>query len=114
MNDLLLSDILTAEREISQRIAAVEKEAAASLEELKRTLEAELAQAAERLQVETARRVEAAATAARREAAAVIEQATAYAGRLQSLADGDLDRALSGVLARLLQEDDHDRHNGQT
>jgi len=58
MNDLLLSDILTAEREISQRIAAVEKEAAASLEELKRALEAELAQEADRLQVETARRVE--------------------------------------------------------
>lgn len=114
MNDLLLSDILTAEREISQRLAAVEKEAAASLEELKRALAAELAQEADRMQVETVRRVEAAADAARREAAAVIEQAAAYAERLNDLDDSELDRAVSGVLARLLQEDDHDRHNGQT
>lgn len=108
MKDGLLSDILEMERDIRQRISGLEQQLRAALASLRLQLEQELQQEQARCDAECARSVEEARAAARREADALLAEASAYAAWIDALADTDLDPIVSRYLETLCPEDGHD------
>lgn len=114
MADDLLADILTVEREISQRISLLAQETADSLRTLGSELDADLEREADRMRSEMHSHLEKSEEMARRDAAALLGQANAYADRLDAMGDPELDREIEGCLSELLQEETNDSDHGQS
>lgn len=112
--DELLADILAVERDIRLRIDTLERQTAERLEavrqELDRMLEAESgAMAAEREQA-----LIRAEQGAAREADGLLDEARAFALRLEHIEDRELDRVFLQLSGRILPEGADDRQDEQT
>lgn len=114
MDNELLTDILAAEREISQRISTLELQAAERLEMLNKELEQMLAREAAQLDKELQLAGAAAEQAATVEADALLNSAREYAARLEDIPPLELGRVLLRHLVSLIPEECHDRQNEQT
>ena len=113
MDDELLSDILAAEREIRLQIDALEQQTAERLETLRQELDQMLDNESRALQVELEQAQTRAAQSAQREADALLDEARAFALRLENLEDQELDRVVIRHLSRILPEGAHDRQDEQ-
>jgi predicted phage gp36 major capsid-like protein len=113
MGDELLTEVLEVEREVRQRVDALEAETAERLAALERELESLLDHESDLLEKELARSLDAAELSARREAAAIREEAIAYGGRLGSLGDDELNLIVARYLKRIRPEIVHDRQDEQ-
>lgn len=102
MADELLSDILAAERAIRLEIDALEEEVAQELERLQQELDAELAAVARALQAELAAALSQAETMAQQEAAVLLNDARAFARRMENLDTAKLDEVVRRQLAQIL------------
>jgi len=114
MEEELLSDILSAEREIRQRNSTLEQETSAQLAALSVELEDTLRQEAVRLDETLVRGLDCAEQTAREEGGSLLAEAIAYAARISSLGDGELDPVVTGHMDRLYPEQRHDRQDEQT
>lgn len=114
MDNDLLSEILSVEREIRSRIADIQGEAATRLDSLKREIETGSARECGRLQAEVSRAVETAECSAREEAAVLLAEANAYAERIAALRDDELDGIIIRHLEQLRPVEGHDRQDEQT
>lgn len=101
MADELLSDILAAERAIRLEIDELEEEVAQELEKLQQELDAELADAARALQAELAAALSQTESMTQQEAAALLDDARAFARRLESLDTAKLDEILHRQLVQI-------------
>lgn len=113
MEDGLLTEILAVEQEIRQRVADLERETAARMDTLKQELAAELDLTADRLKDDLAASLAAVEESAQGEAAALLAEASLYAGRIGGLGDAELDGIVCRYLIHLRAEGDHDRQDEQ-
>lgn len=98
MNDELLAEILTAEREIRREIDALEERIAKEEETLRQELDQSVVNAAMTLQAERQEALKRAEQSALREADALLAKARSFASRLENLDNS----ALEGVIFRHL------------
>ncbi len=108
MKEGLLSEILEMERDIRQRISALEQQLQTAFDSLRLQLEQELQQEQARCDADCSRSVAEAMTAAQREADALLAEASAYAAWIDSLADPELDPIIARYLESLCPEVGHD------
>ena len=103
MEEDILAIIIAAEREIQQRLADEEQQAAQMLDTLRRELEQEARQEEERLAASLQRAFSAARKEAQERAAELLRSADKRAERLEGLTDDVLERCirkhLSGITA---------------
>lgn len=104
MDDKLLADILAAERDIRRQIEALEQQEAERLEALRQELDRMLASESTALQTDLERAQARAGESALREADALLAEARAFAARLESIDNLELDRVVIRHLARILPE----------
>lgn len=102
MADELLSDILAAERAIRLEIDELEEEVAAELERLQLELDAKLAAASRALQDELAAALSQAETMTQQEAEVLLDDARAFARRLENLDTAKLDEVVRCQLMQIL------------
>ena len=104
MDDQLLSDILTAEREIRLQIEALEQQTAERLETLKQELEQMLSNDSLARKSELEQALTRSEDTSLQEADALLAEARSFALRMEKLDTRELDSVVLRQLARILPE----------
>lgn len=114
MAEGLLSEILAVERTIHKRLSDLTLELQTAQESLRAALAAEEQAERARCDAECTAAIETACAVARSESDALLAAATAYAARIESLADEDLLPFVRRYLAVICPEKEHDCPDAQT
>jgi vacuolar-type H+-ATPase subunit H len=104
MDDELLGDILAAERDIRLQINALDQQTTERLEALTQELDQMLERETMALQAELELARSRAGESAQREGESLLDEARAFAVRLESIDTKELDRVVVRHLARILPE----------
>lgn len=104
MDDELLDDILTAERQIRRQIDAAKEESAAHLQRLRQEFEEDLQNESRQLQGKVQEVQCRAEETAQEEAEALLAAARTFSERLDHLSPEELDRVVRRELHRILPE----------
>lgn len=113
MVDELLSDILAAEREIRLGTDALEQQTAERLERLRHELDRMLEDESRNLRDEMARAETRACEGAQQEADGLLDEARAFALRLERVDDLELDRIVLHHIGSILPEGADDSQDEQ-
>jgi len=105
MEQDILAEVFTAEKEVQERLAAEQRSSEELLARVKRELAEQLAAAEEGLQVESGKVLADAQEAAAQRAVAILAEAVSRAERLDRISDEALQEVVAKILTRILPEE---------